>query len=85
MDLRGFGLSTYQNPCTRFGDWASDVVEFCKILKIEKAIINGWSFGGSIGQKVAEMAPGLVVKLILTASVSHEGLYLTNEKGERIQ
>ena len=57
MDLRGFGKSTYHIPCTRFGDWASDVIELCKALKIEKAIVNGWSFGGTIAQKMAEMAP----------------------------
>lgn len=85
MDLRGFGQSTYLTPCSRFGDWASDVIELCKMLKIEKAIVNGWSFGGAISQKVAEMAPELVAKLILTASVSHEGLVLTNEEGERIK
>ena len=54
------------------------MIELCKLLKIEKAIVNGWSFGGTIAQKVAEMAPELVVKLILTASVSYEGIFTTN-------
>lgn len=74
IDLRGFGLSTYNNKCQRFCDWASDVREFCKMLGISKCIANGWSFGGGITMKLAEMAPELVTKMILTCSVSHEGL-----------
>ena len=53
MDLRGFGQSTYHTPCNRFKDWAEDVIELCKLLKIEKVIVNGWSFGGTIAQKMA--------------------------------
>jgi alpha-beta hydrolase superfamily lysophospholipase len=26
LDLRGFGKSSYNNKCHRFGDWAQDVV-----------------------------------------------------------
>ena len=25
-DMRGFGKSTYNNKCSKFGDWASDVI-----------------------------------------------------------
>lgn len=71
IDLRGFGKSTYHHPCYRFRDWALDVVDFCKVLDLKKIIINGWSFGGTVSQKVAEIAPDLVHKLILTASVCH--------------
>ena len=53
LDLRGFGKSTYNNPCYKFRDWALDVIDFCKVLQIKKIIINGWSFGGTISQKVA--------------------------------
>lgn len=57
MDLRGFGRSSYNTKCNTFEDWARDVIELIKILKINKAIVNGWSFGGAISQKVAELAP----------------------------
>jgi hypothetical protein len=26
INLRGFGKSSYNNPCKRFGDWAKDVI-----------------------------------------------------------
>lgn len=53
-----------------------------KMLKINKAILNGWSFGGAISQKVAELAPEIVTKLILTCSVSHEGLQSLDPTGK---
>lgn len=28
-DMRGFGQSTYHSPCSRFADWASDLLELC--------------------------------------------------------
>ena len=63
-----------------------DAIELCKALKIQKVILNGWSFGGTVAQKTAELAaelaPGLVQKLILTASVSHEGFASRKEEGK---
>jgi pimeloyl-ACP methyl ester carboxylesterase len=29
-------------------------------LKINKVILNGWSFGGAVAQKIADMDPELV-------------------------
>lgn len=57
LDLRGFGKSSYNNKCHRFGDWAQDVVQTLKLLKISKVVLIGWSFGGAISQKVSEIAP----------------------------
>lgn len=42
----------------------------------------GWSFGGAVCQKIAELAPDLVSKLILTCSVSHEGLSMPDAEGK---
>ena len=55
--MRGFGKSSYNNKCLRFCDWASDMIELCHVLGITQIILNGWSFGGAISQKIAEMAP----------------------------
>ena len=85
MDLRGFGKSSYNQKCYRFNDWACDVIQLLKMLKVEKAILNGWSFGGAISQKVAELAPALVEKLILTCSVSHEGFSSKNSEGKPLK
>ena len=81
MDQRGFGKSTYNKPCRRLQDWAGDLIELMKMLKVKKAILNGWSFGGAVVQKTAEMAPELISKLILTCSVSHEGVKTLKEDG----
>jgi pimeloyl-ACP methyl ester carboxylesterase len=82
LDLRGFGKSSYNNKCARFGDWASDVVEMLHLLKLSNIVLVGWSFGGAISQKVCELDPQLVSKLILTCSVSHKGLTITNDEGK---
>ena len=44
--------------------------------------MNGWSFGGPIVMKAAELAPELVGKLILTCSGSIDGLVLKDEEGK---
>ena len=81
VDQRGFGKSSYKQPCNSFKDWAEDLVDFCKLKGIQKCIANGWSFGGGVSMKLAEIAPELVTKLILTCSVADEGLKMdTNGK-----
>lgn len=82
FDLRGFGKSSYLNKCTRFADWARDVVEAVHLLKLSNIVLIGWSFGGAISQKVCELDPQLVSKLILTCSVCHQGLPITNDEGK---
>lgn len=74
VDLRGFGKSTYHKECARFSDWAQDVIDLLAVLKVSKAIFIGWSFGGAISQKAAELAPELVTKLVLTCSVPAIGM-----------
>lgn len=55
LDLRGFGKSSYVNKCTKFGDWARDVVELAALLKLTNIVLIGWSFGGGVSQKVCEI------------------------------
>lgn len=57
VDLRGFGKSTYINKCSKLSDWASDVIDLLTIKKVNKILLIGWSFGGTIAMKMAEMAP----------------------------
>ncbi len=52
------------------------------LLQIKKAILIGWSFGGAICQKIAELAPNRVSKLILTCSVADNGLVFTDKEGK---
>ena len=79
VDLRGFGKSSYKQPCKHFADWAADLADFCELKEVKQCFAIGWSFGGGISMKLAEMAPNLVQKLILTCSVPHEGLIFSHE------
>lgn len=76
VDQRGFGESTYKNKCSSLKEWAQDLVNFCKIKNIKQCIAIGWSFGGGVSLKFAEIAPELVTRVILTCSVSHLGIRL---------
>jgi pimeloyl-ACP methyl ester carboxylesterase len=57
VDLRGFGYSSYNNQCNKFGDWAQDLKEFCHLKDIKSCVAIGWSFGGGVSMKFAELAP----------------------------
>lgn len=81
VDQRGFGESTYKNKCSSLREWAEDLVEFCKIKNIKECTAIGWSFGGGVSMKLAEIAPELVTKLILTCTVPHNSLqFFDNNK-----
>lgn len=80
VDLRGFGQSSYNTACSYFGDWAVDLKLFCLSKNIKQCIPIGWSFGGGVSMKFAEIAPQIVCKLVLTCSVSHLGLILSNKQ-----
>lgn len=85
VDQRGFGESTYKNKCSSLKDWAEDLVDFCKIKNIKQCTAIGWSFGGAVSMKLAEIAPELVTKVILTCSVSHLGIRLLNANNEVVK
>jgi pimeloyl-ACP methyl ester carboxylesterase len=74
--LRGFGDSSYNKNCSYLKDWAEDLLDFCKIKAIKQCVAIGWSFGGAIALKLAEVAPELVSKVVLTCSVSYLGIKL---------
>ena len=82
VDMRGFGESTYSKPCERYGDWASDLVAFCGQLKVEKCMVVGWSFGGAITMKFAELAPHLVTKVLLVCSMAAHGFKIPKGDGK---
>lgn len=74
VDMRGFGDSSYKNPITMLDHLASDVVQLCQVLGIQKATFVGWSLGGLVVMKIAELKPELAEKIVLTCSVGHLGL-----------
>ncbi len=71
IDNRGYGRSSYNNRCSFYADWAKDLIELCELKNIKKCICIGLSMGGTISMKMAELAPSLVQKVVLTCSASH--------------
>ena len=45
-DMRGFGISTYNNTIDSISEFAEDLELFVQTLKLEKFDLMGWSTGG---------------------------------------
>lgn len=83
MDLRGYGDSSYNNGFDSLHELADDVVALLKELKVEKAVVAGWSLGGCVAMSLTARYPEMVEKLILIASGSVKGypVFCKDEKG----
>ncbi|WP_456275933.1 intracellular short-chain-length polyhydroxyalkanoate depolymerase [Bacillus sp. AK128] len=73
LDLRGFGLSTYQFPITSIKDFSDDVKLFVDALGMKDFSLMGWSTGGAIAMQFEADYPGYAKELILLASASTRG------------
>ncbi|MCH6266045.1 alpha/beta fold hydrolase [Neobacillus citreus] len=73
IDLRGFGLSTYNNLIMSIKDFADDVKLFVDAIGLKDFALVGWSTGGAVGMQFAADYPGYCNKLILLASESTRG------------
>lgn len=73
MDLRGFGISTYETSIDSIADFATDVELFVAELGLESFHLMGWSTGGGVAMQFAVGNPDHVRKLILMAPVSTRG------------
>lgn len=76
FDYTGFGSST-GDPHTNMLEFASDVTDLMKALRLEKITLVGWSFGGWVAQIVTTQFPELVSQTILIGTrppgkVSHD-------------
>lgn len=76
IDMIGFGESSYNNAHLDMKSWAYDVRLFMDELKIENAIIVGWSAGGGTALEMAINYPDRVKHLVLLASVGVKGFFL---------
>jgi pimeloyl-ACP methyl ester carboxylesterase len=47
--------------------------------------VIGWSFGGAVSMKLAEIAPELATKIILTCSTSHLGAIMFDDNHVQIK
>ncbi|WP_458413376.1 alpha/beta fold hydrolase [Schinkia sp. CFF1] len=87
VDLRGFGLSTYQQPIETIKDFSDDVQLFTDALGLKQFSICGWSTGGAVAMQYAINYPDAVKKVILLASASTRGypFYSVNAFGQLVR
>jgi pimeloyl-ACP methyl ester carboxylesterase len=83
MDLRGFGISSYETPIDSLADFAADVEAFVAELGLDAFHLMGWSTGGGVAMQFAADNPQ-VRKLVLMAPVSTRGypIYRKDNSGE---
>ncbi len=86
VDLRGFGLSSYNEEINSLKDFSEDVKLFVDALGISKCSVAGWSTGGGVAMQLAADYPKQIEKLILIESVDVKGypMFKKGENGEPI-
>lgn len=86
IDLRGFGISTYNTPVNSLRDFAVDLKLFADAMDLDKFYLAGWSTGGGIAMYFAIDYPQHLEKLILVESVGIKGypIFKKDEKGQPI-
>ena len=71
LDLRGCGRSDWSEPAHWTQDaWVEDVREFLELLEIERPVVLGTAFGGSIALLLAARHPDAVGRLVLVSTVA---------------
>ncbi|MCF6092803.1 alpha/beta hydrolase [Microaerobacter geothermalis] len=83
VDLRGFGISTYNKPIDSLKDFSDDVKLFVDALGLKDFALMGWSTGGGVSMQFVADHPGYVNRLILLASASTRGypFYRSDKNG----
>ena len=66
-DVRGFGGSTLHEPDEdpAIDDYANDVLDFLRELRISSAVVGGMSMGGYVTFALLRRAPGLATAVVL--------------------
>ena len=57
VDMRGYGNSSYNQPISSIEDLATDIKLFCEKKELTNLTIVGWSLGGLVVMKLAELIP----------------------------
>jgi pimeloyl-ACP methyl ester carboxylesterase len=78
VDLRGFGVSSYNEPIDSINDFSEDIKQFVDKLQLEHFSIIGWSTGGAVGMQFAANYPDYIDKLLLLAPASTRGYPMFN-------
>lgn len=73
IDLRGFGISSYNNPISSIKDFSEDLKLFVDKLNLKKFSIVGWSLGAAVAMQFTIDYGSYVNKLVLLSGMSIEG------------
>ena len=73
IDLRGFGMSSYNTPIDSIKNFSDDIKLFIEALNIRNFTLVGWSLGGCVAMQFVVDYPGYASKLILMDSGSPKG------------
>ncbi|WP_055665593.1 alpha/beta fold hydrolase [Desnuesiella massiliensis] len=86
MDLRGFGLSSYNARINSLKDFSEDLKEWVDILGLKRFSLAGWSTGGGVIMQFAADHQEYVEKLVLIESVGIKGypMFIKDENGQPI-
>ncbi len=84
IDLRGFGISSYNTPVTSLKDFSQDIKLFADTVGLERFTLAGWSAGGAVAMQFTADYPQYVSRLVLVESVGIKGYPMLkfNDKGE---
>ncbi|QGU95648.1 alpha/beta fold hydrolase [Clostridium bovifaecis] len=85
-DLRGMGMSSYNNEINSIKDFSEDVKAFLHALGLKEVYIAGWSTGGCVAMQLAADYPESIKKLILVESGGIKGypVFKKDENGKPI-
>lgn len=75
IDMRGFGISTYNKPIDTLRDFAGDLKLFVDALRLEKFDLLGWSTGGAVSMLFCSSYGYMVDKLFLVSSAGIMGYH----------
>ena len=86
IDMRGFGISTYNVRANSLRDFSEDLKLFVDAVGLKKFSLAGWSTGGGVVMHFAIDYPDYVEKLILVESVGIKGypMFKKDEAGKPI-
>jgi pimeloyl-ACP methyl ester carboxylesterase len=73
VDMRGFGISTYNKEIDYLKDFSEDIKLFVDMLGLKGFSMAGWSTGGGVIMQFAGDYPDYVEKLVLIESVGTKG------------
>jgi len=73
VDMRGFGISSYNRKFDSLKELCDDIKLFVDKLNLKKFSIMGWSTGGGVAMHFAANYPDYIKKMILLESVGTRG------------